>query len=436
MSKSSLRSGLFALRTLVPAALAVALMGAMPAWVQLAHAQSYYTQEEEEIFGAGGICQTADPLSELATQCILITDAGDEAEAAAQISGQAAFDAMAAPILATYNNVGEIGGQLSGVLADRRGGASGLSIAGVKILGKQLNDGKIHLFEDSAAGADLDGRLGVFLNGLGGFGSVSASAQSDGLKFTNGGLIAGMDYRVRDNVIAGAAFNWIRTDTDYKNNLGSSLSDSYGGTLYATWWGESAYLDGMLNYSYADYDMKRNFTFPTPSTAKGDTSSNQLFFSMRGGFTLPEEDWMGGFRFGPQARLDVVKMWMKGYTETGSAFASTMDKFDVTSVTTNLGGEISYEIEMESSTFTPRFYALWVHEFENDAQTLVTRLVLNPTTPITTITASPDRDFGRLGVELNWGLSGGISMFLDYEAIVGLKNVESNQFGIGGRVEF
>jgi outer membrane autotransporter protein len=161
---------------------------------------------------------------------------------------------------------------------------------------------------------------------------------------------------------------------------------------------------------------------------------------MRGGFTFPEEDWMGGFRFGPQARLDVVKMWMKSYSESVSsgsgAFALSFDKYDVTSVTTNLGGEISYEIEMESSTFTPRFYALWVHEFENDTQILSSTVIQNPTTPITTLLASPDRDFGRLGVELNWGLSGGISMFLDYEAIVGLKNVESNQFGIGGRVEF
>ena len=75
-------------------------------------------------------------------------------------------------------------------------------------------------------------------------------------------------------------------------------------------------------------------------------------------------------------------------------------------------------------------------QFENDAQDIDAAPTLSPTTPITTTLVSPDRNFGRLGAEISLDLDGGVAIYFDYEAIVGLKNVESNQFGLGGRIQF
>lgn len=440
--KSSLRLPFFALRTLVPAAMAVALMGWLPSWVDLAHAEAYTQKQVNQIFGPGGACSNAS--GALLADCTHLAGLTPEeqSEATPYLTGQSAIDAMAAPVLSTYEQAGQVGDQLASVLAQRRDGSSGLSVSNLAFNGEAFQDGRMSLFEDSAAGTDLDGKLGVFLNGVGGFGSLDSTGgtganrgATSGFKFNNAGVIAGVDYRFLEEVIAGLSFNWIRTDTDYSDNLGSSLTNSYGLTAYGSWFGQNAYLDWMANWSYNDYDLKRTVFIPAVAsyTAEGDNHSNQLFVSLRAGYLVSE---MAGFRFGPQARLDVVQVWIESYSESGGAFDLRYPSYDVTSVTTNIGFEVEYGAEFGDYVLTPRIYGLYVHEFENNQQDINANFVLAPTSPITTTVVSPDRNFGRVGAEISLDTPFGISAFVDYEAIVGLRKVESNQFGIGARYNF
>jgi len=52
------------------------------------------------------------------------------------------------------------------------------------------------------------GPLGVFANGLGQFGSRDMTTSENGYSFNNAGFVAGADYRISSQLIAGMAF-WL-----------------------------------------------------------------------------------------------------------------------------------------------------------------------------------------------------------------------------------
>ena len=384
MSTSQSANRLSVLKTVVPALMAIGLMGSVPNWVNIAQAQGYYTS------GAAALKTSANVMT---------------------------------VALANKSAIGMAIGSRTG--SGGRSTAGGFRINGVRFGNVELN-GTLGLDEDSAAGGSTVGQLGGFLTGVGGFGDQDGT---DGFDYTNGGLIGGVDYQFSEALVGGLSINWINTDTDYFGGGGSSDRDTYGASLYASYSVDSVNIDALFNYSFSDYALTRAIS-PT-ITATGINNSDEIFLSAG----VDYEFDVSGFAVKPGVRLDLVKVWMDAYTETGAGVDNvSYNAFDVTSFTTDLGGEVSYACKIGAGMITPRLYGYWVHEYQDDVQALA--YSVGGGVVQTVLTDSPDRNYGRVGAGASLDLQGGLEIYVDYQALVGFDRINSHQFAAGGRFEF
>jgi outer membrane autotransporter protein len=376
---------------MVPALLAMGLMGALPDWVSIAQAQGYYLAPGDAMARNANVLTTA-----LVNKSAISSAIGNRSQ----------------------------GGS--------RSTAGRFRIDGIRMGGGEF-DGTAAFSEDSAAGETATGQLGGFLSAVGGFGD-----QEGVLDYTNGGLIGGVDYQFSEALMGGLSINWINTNTNYAGQAGGSERNSYGASLYAGYSVDSLHIDGLFNYSFSDYDMTRgasNIVGPPAipaTTVRGVTNSDEIFLSAGVVYDLE----LAGWTLGPAARVDLVKVWMDGYSETGGGAGQNAqyNAFDVTSFTTDLGGEASYAITTSAGVITPTVRAYWVHEYQNDAQVLTGTLIGGGA--FFTQLALPDRNYYRVGAGATMELQNGVEIYVDYEALVGFNNFSSNQFAVGGRFEF
>jgi uncharacterized protein with beta-barrel porin domain len=114
------------------------------------------------------------------------------------------------------------------------------------------------------------GRLGVFFDGVGQFGSSASTARQNGYSFGNGGFITGLDYQFSAKFAAGLAFGYSHASTDFnvtpQSASGQSLrSDLFQGNLYATYLvNPSLYLDGAVTIGGGTNDSISSSPAPTP----------------------------------------------------------------------------------------------------------------------------------------------------------------------------
>jgi outer membrane autotransporter protein len=167
------------------------------------------------------------------------------------------------------------------------------------------------------------------------------------------------------------------------------------------------------------------------TTATGINNSDEIFLSAG----VDYEFDLSGFAVKPGVRLDLVKVWMDAYTETGAGMDNvSYGAFDITSFTSDIGGEVSYACKIGAGMLTPRVYGYWVHEYQDDVQALTYSIGGGPL--LTVLTDSSDRNYGRVGAGASLDLQRGLEIYVDYQALVGLDRINSHQFAAGGRFEF
>ena len=292
--------------------------------------------------------------------------------------------------------------------------------------------------------------LSGFLNAMYNFGNVNSTFQQPaGFDYNIGGFIAGADYRYTDHLILGAAFSYQRSDANFDNSGGNANSNSYSGSLYGTFYAtDNFYIDGVAAYGWMNYDLNRKIRYtisPNPidingdnvnTKAKGHPDGYQYSFSLGSGYDYP---W-GALTVNPYARLNYTKLYVDSYKESGGdGWATHVSNQDVNSFTTTLGTQLSYAVSMPWGVAMPQLWGEWHHEFEDDKQSIGVRFLGDLTTggqEFKIITAKPDRDYFNLGAGISGVFAHGVSAFFSYNALLGYKNINSNQFMVGGRMEF
>jgi outer membrane lipase/esterase len=301
--------------------------------------------------------------------------------------------------------------------------------------------------------AESSKRLGGFLNGSGGWGDVDAHGEAEDYDVWGGGVQAGIDYRLSDALVAGFGFGWNRQNTEFDsqgaaNGSGNEIgggeieSDAYTPSLYASFFSGPFHVDGILTYTYLDYEFERPVVLLDIGTdifanAKGDTDAHQIGTSVNLGYDFQ----FGGLGVGPLAGVDFRQTWIDGYRESGvPGFPLDYDDQDILSLVTSLGGQAAYAISTGIGVIAPHVRITWEHEFENDARNIDARLFLNNVAGLSDVLISrtdrPDRDYARLGAGVSAQFQGGISAFVDYDTVLDLANVEHHRFTAGGRIEF
>ena len=194
---------------------------------------------------------------------------------------------------------------------------------------------------------------------------------------------------------------------------------------------------------WADYDFRRNAVFQESSrtiaqtnvNATGSADGKQYFAS----FGLGYDYSAGALSVGPYARLRWSRSTIDAYTETdanGSGLALNVSKQRANSLASVLGVNMSHAIGTSWGVIVPQARFEYEHEFDDDAATTFTSLVLDSAnTQFAVVNDSPDRDYFNAGIGLLFVLPNGIMPFIDYEALLGYSNFDRHRVTAGIRFE-
>ncbi len=268
------------------------------------------------------------------------------------------------------------------------------------------------------------------------FGDKSESSNELGFDFDTKGITAGLDYRFTDQFVVGGALGYVSNETDFDASRGDMAVKGYTLALYSTYYhNQASYFDAIVSYGWNEFDASRQVSFLTfDEKASGDTEGTEISVSLGGGYDFNRN----GFAFGPYGRINYVSADVDGYTEnTSTGLELVYDDQSVDSMTTLLGGQLSYAISTSRGVFTPQLRFEWAHEFKDDSRFIKARFLYDPTeTSFRLSTDDPDRDYFNLGAGVSATFGAGKSGYIYYEALLGQEDVKQHSLAVGFRLEF
>lgn len=339
------------------------------------------------------------------------------------------------------------GGNAVGVrLFALRSGARGFGIANAGDYGATQKSARAtHADQETGGGAATEpaGRLGGFLNLNYNTGSKSTTAREDGFDFDNQGATAGLDYRLTDNLVAGVALSYAKTDATIVAALGSADTKSSAISAYGSWYAGKFYLDAHLSFSRNDYDTTRNIVVVSQSptvagfntTAVGRTNGNQHTAVIGAGYDINR----GSLLVSPYGRLGYLKLKIDAYRESEPNHGLALDvgSQSLKSLQTAMGLKLTYTVSTSTGVVVPFVSVEWNHEFDNDTRSLTAKYTHDPFNNFFAIpTDTPDRDYYSLSAGVSAQFRNGLSAFVTLNAVEGLRDIKNRSIVIGLRKEF
>jgi outer membrane lipase/esterase len=343
-------------------------------------------------------------------------------------------------------------------LIEVRRGAKGFNIAGLSpgsniLLAANSKQSDAYTGERGGAAGDSEvwDKLGVFITGNYSTGDRDRTSRTDSFDFDAYGTTLGMDYRFTENIILGAAlsYNDLNSDFDKRSTVpgGGVDADGWGGFVYGTYYQDRFYIDGLAGYAKSDYDVKRKISISNnnalvfggediKANVKGSPDSNDYTASIGGGYHFSQ----GAMSYGPYGRLTYLKVEVDDYKESGAGkygLNLDVDGQDWKSVTSVLGGQISYASSQSFGVVMPQGRLAWVHEYEDDSTKMKATYIDDPSkNTLLAITDDPDSDYFELGIGVSTVFENGVQAFFNYDTILGMDDFTIHMFSLGGRWEF
>jgi len=227
------------------------------------------------------------------------------------------------------------------------------------------------------------------------------------------------------------------TSVDLKSSGGEITSNAYSASVYGTYYRDAYYVDGIITFGGANYDIER---VVDGSTQKGDPSGALFSFALAAGYDF----YFDAFTISPFARINYSQNNLGSYTEDtingdpGLALSYSSQK--AKSFTSALGTQIAYAWSTSFGVIRPELLFEWVHEFENNPDTVTASFVggdgLTTDPQFTSNPSSIDSDFFNLGGGIYAVFPRGFSLFIYYERTLAYEDLSSNYISGGVRKEF
>jgi outer membrane autotransporter protein len=334
-----------------------------------------------------------------------------------------------------------------------RGGARGLSLAGLNVIveGKmvplaQIED-MVKQFFGGGASADEPGGLlsdkwGLWARGNFSFGEKDQSPSSPAFDADQWAFVAGLDYRLSDKAVLGAALSYGSSSVDFKVDDGSLDTDSFSLSLYGSAYAaKNFYFDGIVNFQNSSYDAFRNITYVdgvglVTADASGDTDGSTL----SGGLSAGYDFLLGGLTISPNLGFFYIDTTIDGFTETGAAGLNLIyDEQKFKSMTGNAGLRLTYAWNLSWGVLLPHLRVDYVKEFEDDVDVFGVRFANDPnaasTPPVLVATDNPDQSYWRLAGGFSAQFKHGISGYVEYQRLEGFDFISFQDVSIGLRFQ-
>ncbi|WP_343548106.1 putative Ig domain-containing protein [Ralstonia sp.] len=268
---------------------------------------------------------------------------------------------------------------------------------------------------------NADPNLAFWSAGTLDFGFANAGSQRSGFRFTTGGVTAGADYRVSDQLSIGAGFGYGRDSTDIGNAGTKSTGDSYSLALYGSYRPlPSLFVDGVAGFGTLSFDSRRWVT-DSNDFATGKRNGKQVFASVSAGYEHRDRTWL----VSPYGRLSVSQSTLDQFTESGAGL-NALTYFDqtVTTVSGTLGLRAEYTQKTKWGTFLPFARVEYQHDFNGQSNAGLAYADLASAGPAYYMPGTP---FGRDRMQIGLGTkfrTGPLTFGLDYSVMAGMGGLQ------------
>ncbi len=334
-----------------------------------------------------------------------------------------------------------------------RGGARGLSLAGLNIIvdGKmvplaQIED-MVKEFFGGGASADEPGGLlsdkwGLWARGNFSFGEKDANGTSPAFDADQWAFVGGLDYRLSDQAVIGGALSYGSSSVEFAADDGALDTDSISLSLYGSAYAaKNFYFDGIVNFSNSSYDAARNITYVdgiglVTADASGDTDGTTL----SGGLSAGYDFLAGGLTISPNLGFFYIDTTIDGFTESGAGGLNLIyDEQKFKSLTGNAGLRLTYAWNLSWGVLLPQLRVDYVREFEDDVDVFGVRFANDPnaasTPPVLVATDNPDTSYWRLAGGFSAQFKHGISGYIEYQRLESFEFISFQDVSIGLRFQ-
>jgi autotransporter-associated beta strand protein len=285
-------------------------------------------------------------------------------------------------------------------------------------------------YTEGNATQEMDKAWGVYLETTVPFVNVNGDNNAKGYYLSGGGITVGVDRRINDQLVLGAALGYLSGDVGLNNN-GNITSESGLAQLYAVWFKEGLHLEGMIGGSTTSYDTKRP---ALQDYAKGSTDGTAWAAMLNGGY-----DWQKGpWSFGPQVAVQYESANIDSFTEKGSDAPLKIDSQSADAVYSQVGGAVRYRFNVPGTwTFiTPELDLGWRHNYSDTTLSLKSRLASGDGNAFTVYGPDLGSDslIGNIGVTMHWNAS--FSTYLNCNFQLGDGGYEAEYLSGGLRFGF
>jgi uncharacterized protein YhjY with autotransporter beta-barrel domain len=336
-----------------------------------------------------------------------------------------------------------------------RGGAKGLSLAGLNIIvdGKsvplaQLHDMVTGLLGGGASADDEPGGLlsdkwGMWARGNYSFGEKDRSSSSPAFDADQWALVGGLDYRFSDQLVGGVSLAYGQSSIDFNPRKEGGLdTDTWAVSLYGSAYvARNLYFDAIVNVANADYGADRNITYVdgtglVNADARGDTSGMTYSAGLSGGYDF----LVGGLTLSPTIGFYYIDATIDSFTERGAAGLNLIyDEQTFQSFTGNLGFRVTYAWNLSWGVLLPHLRVDYVREFKDDVDVFGVRFAADPNAtsapPILVETDNPDESYWRLATGLSAQFIHGISGYIEYQRLESFEFISFQDVSMGLRFQ-
>ena len=203
---------------------------------------------------------------------------------------------------------------------------------------------------------------------------------------TPAALTVGLDYKIANDWIAGAAVSYGTTKQSF-STTGDFRQNDYAFSLYAGYSAKPFWLNAIATLGYARFDVSRNVPIGVSlQTNNGSTGGSNISAAFEGGYNIAA----GMLTSGPVAGVTLQHIKVSGFTESGSFTSLSFGDQTRDSAVSEFGYQASYN----AGWIQPFAKAAWNHEWAATDRDV--------TAALTTIAAPsysmPAVEFGR-----DWG---------------------------------
>ncbi len=266
----------------------------------------------------------------------------------------------------------------------------------------------------------------------------------------------GVDRALSERVLIGGLVGFERTQYDFDaegagvnftpaGNAGDARSDGYYLTLFSVFHlGERSYVETSGGIGRDDRRYRRNAVFQesgrqVPQTdvrVQGDTDANLRWAGISAGTDFA----IGALGTGLYGGIAWSRASVDAYAETdlsSSGLAMNFESSSRNSLLGHAGVRGAYVIGTAAAVLLPQLRVEYQHEFRDDVQTLAGRLALDASDTAYRMQGdSIDRSSIVVGAGVSALFPGGLTLFFDFEHLLGQSDFDRSRLTLGLRREF